>query len=67
MSKIVMLKNGKGVNVRARCANSKCGLLLLGNTDDFIPSKDEETIRPEMISKQADLLSIPQIICIHCR
>ncbi|MCD4705595.1 hypothetical protein K8R61_00760 [bacterium] len=67
MSKTVKLKNGDSIDVRAKCANPKCGLLLLGITGNLTSSKNEETIRPEMISNQADLLSIPQVVCVHCQ
>lgn len=42
MAKMVKLKSGEEVSVRARCSNPKCSLLLISENDDSVTSANEK-------------------------
>lgn len=65
MARKIRLKSGEEVNIRARCANTNCGLLLICNNN---PTENtERTVHPREVANLDDLKGIPFISCAHCR
>ena len=55
MLKKVKLIDGDTVNVRARCSNSRCGLLMVSDIGDQTPSKEETTVHRNDVLNLNDL------------